>query len=59
MLYTEGLECTTQAISSLDCDKSLLDLVIYLVLMWLLPVGVKGYSLMARALSKFKIVYRV
>ena len=45
ILYAEGLVSATQAISSLDCDKSLWDLVIYLVLMWLLPMGVKGYSL--------------
>ena len=41
-----------QAMSSLDCDKSLLNLVIYLVLTWLLPLSVKGCSLIP--LSKLK-----
>ena len=48
ILDTAGLEClqhSTIHVSSLDCDKSLLDLAIYVVLTWLLPMGVKGYSL--------------
>ena len=52
-LYRRFRVSTKQAISSLDCDKSLLDFVIYLVLTWLLPMGIKGYSL-TRSLSKLQ-----
>ena len=45
-LYRRFRVSTTQPISSLDCDKSLLDLVIYLVLTWLLPWESKDIHLL-------------